>query len=259
MANVWSEEELLAAMYLYTILPFGRLHKGTPEIIQLASRLGRTPSSVSMKLVNFASLDPAHQARGVKGLSGASRADRAVWSQFTARWGESVERAADVYDALMSAPAEESAPVEPPVETPLSEPPAGPTGVTRATRARRGQEWFRRALDAAYDRRCAVTGCDLPELLVASHIARWADDEPNRLNPRNGLLLSTLHDRAFEKGHLALSDDYRVLISTKVRQTADPFLRQSLVVYHNEPIRRPSRFLPDPSLLRQHRETRFLG
>ena len=77
MANVWREEELLAAMYLYTVLPFGRLHKGTPEIIQLASRLGRTPSSVGMKLSNFASLDPAHQARGVKGLSGASRADRA--------------------------------------------------------------------------------------------------------------------------------------------------------------------------------------
>ena len=253
MANVWREEELLAAMYLYTVLPFGRLHKGTPEIIQLASRLGRTPSSVGMKLSNFASLDPAHQARGVKGLSGASRADRAVWSLFTARWAESVERAADTYDALMRAPGaetERSSPLTPPV---------GPTEVSRTTRARRGQAWFRQTLDVAYEQRCAVSGCDLPELLVASHIVRWADDETHRLNPHNGLLLSVIHDRAFEAGHLTLTDDYRVLISTQVRQKPDPLMRQALGAYHGAEIRRPVRFLPDPQLLRQHRETRFLG
>jgi putative restriction endonuclease len=251
MANVWREEELLAAMYLYTVLPFGRLHKGTPEIVQLAQRLGRTPSSVSMKLVNFASLDPAQQARGVKGLSGASRADRAVWSLFTARWAESVERAADTYDALMRAPGEM------PSSTIL--PPLGPTEVSRTTRARRGQAWFRQTLDVAYEQRCAVSGCDLPELLVASHIVRWADDETQRLNPHNGLLLSTIHDRAFETGHLALTDDYRVLISTRVRQKPDPLMRQALSAYHGAELRRPTRFLPDPQLLRQHRETRFLG
>ena len=259
MAKEWREEELLAAMYLYTVLPFGRLHKGTPEIIQLASRLGRTPSSVGMKLSNFASLDPAHQARGVKGLSGASRADRSVWSMFTARWAESVERAADTYDALMRAPGEETE-AEPSAEGPRPlTPPVGPTEVSRTTRARRGQAWFRRALDVAYELRCAVSGCDLPELLVASHIVRWADDETHRLNPHNGLLLSAIHDRAFETGHLALTDDYRVLISTQAQQTPEPFMRQALGAYHGAKIRRPLRFLPDPQLLRQHRESRFLG
>lgn len=259
MANIWREEELLAAMYLYTLLPFGRLHKGTREIIVLAERLKRTPSSVAMKLGNFASLDPAHQARGVKGLSGASRADRAVWSMFAASWAESVERAADAYDRIIGASAEtlgDEATL--PGSRPLI-PPSGPTEVTRAVRSRRGQDWFRKTLDVAYEQRCAVSGCDLPELLVASHIVRWADDEANRLNPHNGLLLSTLHDRAFEAGHLALTDDYKVLISTQVRQAPEPFMRQALAGYHLTTIRRPTRFLPDPQFLRQHRESRFLG
>jgi hypothetical protein len=259
MANVWREEELLAAMYLYTILPFGRLHKGTREIVELARRLHRTPSSVSMKLVNFASLDPAQQARGVKGLSGASRADRAVWSMFTASWAESVEQAADAYDALMRAPSEGTEAELSAKRASSLTAPVGPTEVNRTTRARRGQDWFRKTLDVAYELRCAVSGCDLPELLVASHIVRWADDEPNRLNPHNGLLLSTLHDRAFETGHLAITDDYRVLISTQARQKPEPFMRQALGELHGAALRRPIRFLPDPQFLRQHRESRFLG
>ncbi|MCK6521877.1 HNH endonuclease [Myxococcota bacterium] len=259
MANIWSEEELLAAMYLYTLLPFGRLHKGTREIVILAERLERTPSSVAMKLGNFASLDPAHQARGVKGLSGASRADRAVWSMFAASWAESVERAADAYDKIIGASAE-----TPEVEATLPGlspliPPSGPTEVTRAVRGRRGQDWFRKALDVAYEQRCAVSGCALPELLVASHIVRWADDEVNRLNPHNGLLLSTIHDRAFETGHLAFTDDHRVLISKKVLQAPEPFLRQALGSYDGAPMRLPNRFIPDTKFLRQHRESRFLG
>ena len=41
-----------------------------------------------MKLVNFASLDPAHQARGVKGLAGHSRSDEQVWNEFHGNWDQ---------------------------------------------------------------------------------------------------------------------------------------------------------------------------
>ncbi|MDF8335267.1 hypothetical protein [Novosphingobium cyanobacteriorum] len=54
----WSEEETVLALYLYLQLPFGKLHSGNPEIQQLAAALGRSSSSVAMKLCNFASLDP---------------------------------------------------------------------------------------------------------------------------------------------------------------------------------------------------------
>ena len=54
----WTRAELIAAFNLYCQLTFGKLHKSNPQIVLLARLLERSPSSVSMKLVNFASLDP---------------------------------------------------------------------------------------------------------------------------------------------------------------------------------------------------------
>ncbi len=55
----WTRDQQLAVLRLYFRLPFGKLHRGNPEIVALAQALGRTPSSVSMKACNFASLDPS--------------------------------------------------------------------------------------------------------------------------------------------------------------------------------------------------------
>src|SRR6266705_3386409 len=75
----WSRDELLACFNLYCRIPFGKLHKGNPEIIEAAKAFHRTPSAVAMKLVNFASFDPAQRSRNVKGLVNVSRQDRALW------------------------------------------------------------------------------------------------------------------------------------------------------------------------------------
>jgi putative restriction endonuclease len=56
--NLWTREELILAFNLYLKLPFGKMHKQNPEIIELANLLGRTPSSIGMRLGNFASVDP---------------------------------------------------------------------------------------------------------------------------------------------------------------------------------------------------------
>jgi len=82
----WTKDELKLAFYLYFQLPFGRLHSKSPEIIELAKILGRTPSSVAMKLVNFASLDPSITGTGRSGLKGASKLDRDVWNEFHDDW-----------------------------------------------------------------------------------------------------------------------------------------------------------------------------
>ncbi len=82
----WTNDELMIAMNLYCKLPFGQLRHGNPLIIEVAQKLGRTPSSLSMKLCNLASLDPYHQARGIKGLSSTSRADREIWNEFNSDW-----------------------------------------------------------------------------------------------------------------------------------------------------------------------------
>ena len=80
----WSWDELLLAMHLYERIPFGRQHSRDPDVMALARRLGRTPGSVAMKLNNLTSLDPEEAARGVRGLHGASRLDREVWTEFRA-------------------------------------------------------------------------------------------------------------------------------------------------------------------------------
>ena len=86
MANApavkWTREHLLLALNLYCKLSFGKLHRNNPIIIELAEKMGRTPNSLAMKLCNFASFDPVLQTRGIKGLAGASKQDRAVWDEF---------------------------------------------------------------------------------------------------------------------------------------------------------------------------------
>jgi len=84
----WSRGELVIACGLYFTLPFGQMHARNPKIIEVAQLLGRTPSSVAMKLVNFASLDPEQQVRGIRGLASHSRADERVWSEFKVNWDQ---------------------------------------------------------------------------------------------------------------------------------------------------------------------------
>ena len=80
--RLWTREELILALNLYLKLPFGKLHHGTPEIIHLAQILGRTPNSIAMRLSNFASVDPFHQGRGIKGLTGGIKQVEPIWNEF---------------------------------------------------------------------------------------------------------------------------------------------------------------------------------
>ncbi len=74
------------------------------------------------------------------------------------------------------------------------------------------QQAFARAVKGNYGWRCALTGILTPQFLVASHIVPWADDPTIRLDPSNGLCLSTLVDRAFDIGVLSIGTDLVVSI-----------------------------------------------
>lgn len=78
----WTREHFLIALNLYCKLPFGRFDRINRVVIEVASKMGRTPSSLAMKLSNFASLDPVQRARGIKGLSGATKQDQIMWNEF---------------------------------------------------------------------------------------------------------------------------------------------------------------------------------
>ncbi|MCV2359945.1 HNH endonuclease [Paucibacter sp. TC2R-5] len=74
--------------------------------------------------------------------------------------------------------------------------------------ARIGQGEYRNRLLALWDRKCAVTGCGLTDVLVASHAKAWADStNEERLDPFNGLLLSAAVDKLFDRGLISFNND----------------------------------------------------
>ena len=89
-------------------------------------------------------------------------------------------------------------------------------------RTRVNQGLFRRMILARYHETCCVTGLAIPDLLVAGHIVPWAEAPEERLNPRNGLCLNPLHDRAFERGLMTIDDGFRIVIAERVRDDASP-------------------------------------
>lgn len=253
----WTREELIAAFNLYCQLPFGKLHKTNPQIVQLARLLERTPSSVGMKLVNFASFDPAITANGRVGLKGASRLDRAIWDEFNADW----ETLAGESQAVLNRLAEEHGEVLPcDDDAEVLVPEVFAEGRTRVAtvQVRVNQAFFRRAVLASYLGRCCMSGLTQPRLLVASHIVPWGRDISNRLNPRNGLLLSTLHDKAFDVGFITISEHYTVMLSNVLKHKPDAFTRDVLLPLEGKRIALPERFTPDPKFLAHHREAIFI-
>jgi len=139
--------------------------------------------------------------------------------------------------------------------------PTGPTEAAATVRVRRGQQFFRQAVLTAYGVRCCISGINVPPLLVASHIKPWGRFPAERLNPRNGLCLSALHDAAFDAGLITLDEGFRVVLSGKLRRYfPQPVLEQNFVPFEGRPIRLPEKLAePDAEFLRYHREAVFQG
>lgn len=250
----WTRDELILAMNLYCQLPFGQLHRGNDEIIRLAAAIGRTPSSVAMKLCNVASLDPMHQQRGVKGLTGASAADRRIWAEFHSNWDGLVEESERLKLARSLQTDGDSGAADK-----IVDPFHGETEANRVVVVRLAQRFFRRSVLASFESKCCVTGISQPDLLIASHIVPWRTSHEHRANPRNGLCLSRLHDGAFDRGLITLDEDYRMAVS---RQLASHFrnevIRTCFQSFEGKPITQPKRFRPDPGLIEIHRTTVFV-
>jgi putative restriction endonuclease len=77
----WTREEHVLAFNLYCQIPFGQIDEGNPRVIELAQLVGRTVGSASKKLANFARLDPALQARGIRGLTHGAHGEEDVWEE----------------------------------------------------------------------------------------------------------------------------------------------------------------------------------
>ena len=131
------------------------------------------------------------------------------------------------------------------------------------TKQRKGQDYFRRMILANYGGRCALTGIDIPQLLLASHIIPWSDKshKKDRLNPCNGICLSALYDKAFDKGLITISpDDYTVLLSSALREyESQEYFDKHFGIIEGQSISLPKEYKPNRDFLAYHKENVFMG
>ena len=248
----WTRQQLLLAFALYCRVPFSRLHARNPEIMRFSNAIGRTPSALAMKLVNIASLDPEIITTGRSGLRNASANDREMWDEMQNDW----EKFAVESDRAMSEIVVPTKQLDDIIQGDNIDDRVGEDRAVQTT-VRVGQDFFRAAVLSAYNEQCCITGLSVPKLLVASHIIPWRVDKPNRVNPRNGLLLSALHDKAFDIGLITIDDDMTVRVSRKHAVRNDRFFSSSLKEYDGQSIYLPTKFRPAGEFLAYHREHVF--
>jgi putative restriction endonuclease len=112
--------------------------------------------------------------------------------------------------------------------------------IRRAIIWRRGQHDFRHALLDAYEGKCAITGCDLPDILEAAHIVPYRGLETN--NIRNGLLLRSDIHTLFDCGLLSIdSKSMSVVLAERVSKTSYRALA-------GKKVRKPKRVDQSPSV-----------
>lgn len=242
----WTREELILAINLYCRTPFGKIHNRNPEIIKLAKDISRSPSAVSYKLANFASIDPTLSR---KGASNYSKRDLEVWEEFFNDW-ESL-----AYESEILRLKYEKTNIVEEIKDKLPE----AREKISAVKVRTTQSFFRKTILATYNYQCCITGISVAELLVASHIVPWSRDEKNRMNPSNGLCLNALHDKAFDVGLITISDKYRVIISKYLEKKCILGVECSYFKkFQDQKITLPKRFLPSKDLIKYHREKIFI-
>jgi len=246
----WNREDHILAFNLYCKIPFGSIHMHNPRVIQLARLLGRSVGAVSLKLSNFARLDPALQARGIRGMRHGAKGEEAIWHEFADQPETLAFESERLLANRLGQPIEEVADVDT-----GDLPPAGREREA-TVRVRVNQSFFRDRILSAYNFRCCVTGLTVQPLLTASHIIPWAEDEKNRLNPRNGLCLNALHDRTFDRHLMWIEDGFVIRFSPRLKKGPD-VSREAihwLTSFEGACLSLPKKFSPDPAFLKRHAE-----
>lgn len=251
--RLWTRDEFILTFNLYLKLPFGKLHTRTPEIQELALLLGRTVNSIALRLTNFASCDPYHINRGVKGMVGGIKQCQPFWDEFANN------REALIFESERILAEKQFGSIENKFDL-LYEDIKQLRGETkiREIKTRVNQNIFRDMITANYDRQCAISGIDIPEFLIASHIIPWSKNEKERLNPENGICLSMLYDKAFDRGLIGIEKDYIIIISDKLKKyNKKEYYQQNFGAIDGMKLHLPNKHLPNPLFLEWHRDTIF--
>jgi hypothetical protein len=111
---------------------------------------------------------------------------------------------------------------------------------------RQGQPAFRRALVRAYGGRCAITGCDVLQVLEAAHIVPYRGPETNHVT--NGLLLRGDLHTLFDLGLISIHPDAKLIVLAQALRAGE------YGALHGQAIQLPLNFADHPSelALREH-------
>jgi putative restriction endonuclease len=260
--RIWSRDEFTLVMNLYTKIPYGQFHASNPDVRKLARLLDRTPGAVAYKLVHFSGLDPYHKNRGIKGLANPGNNAIAIYNEFIENWDEMLYASEELLAKYQNKSIEETAMTADDYFSLQSELLSGKKGVNvdRLVKTRVNQSLFRKVIIGNYYSSCAVCKVDIPDLLIASHILKWSKEEKERLNPRNGICLCSVHDRAFELGYLGIDEEYKISISKTLAQIKEKETFIALFQRHDhQRIFLPDKFYPNIDFLSMHYHDIFKG
>lgn len=251
--NNWTREETIIAFNVYCKIPFKSSSKSNPTIIKYAKIIGRSPSALNMKVGNFGRLDPELKKQGIVGLTHGSKLEEEVWDEFDGNWEKLSFESEQLIAKFSNRPIEEISGIE--IED-IKE------GIERETivKQRVNQSFFRSTVLSSYYFKCCITGLSIPDFLVASHIIPWSKNTEQRLNPRNGLCLNSIHDKAFDRGFITITPEFTVRISGAFADfEMEKAVQDFFMKYDNQKINLPDKFLPTKEFLDYHYHTIFKG
>jgi len=114
---------------------------------------------------------------------------------------------------------------------------------------------FRKAILEVYNNQCSVSGLKVEDanrnsLVDACHIMPFAQTYNDSIH--NGIALSPTFHRAFDRGLIAISDNFKVLVHPKLK---DYHPETGIKLYQNRQIKLPldERFYPSQKSLYEHR------
>ena len=136
-------------------------------------------------------------------------------------------------------------------------------GMPHTVFARAKQNIFRAELLKEYGR-CAFCRFELDDYLIGAHIVPYSvmrkENPENSMNPRNGLLLCRMCDKAFEICSITVHDDLGITVSENLREHSTGYASSWLDRIGTEiHVKSDSRYPPDPRYLGWKRQLCMYG
>lgn len=244
----WTREEAIAAFALYCITPSRKMRVNNPMLLQAAEKIHHSIDSLVMYLRNFLYLD---ENTPEVGCTNTSQLQQKIYEEFKHDWF-TLSCMAEEYLGFELFSDDNTIPIA--GAKPIS-------SLTERSRTNKERSIFRTEVFTAYDGKCCITGIDIPELLIASHIKDFSKSPKfQRIAPTNGLLLNSFHDALFDKGFITVRPDYTIQVSNHIKQhvnTENAFARKWILELDGCGIALPEKFKPDKDCLSWHNTHKF--